>query len=265
MLGTTIPVAEGVTLQPAEVAGVPGVWLEPANAVDGRALLYLHGGGYNIGSVVSHRPMVSRLAQAARSRTLLIDYRLAPEHPFPAALDDAVAAYCALLDDGTDTDTLVVAGESAGGGLTAATLLRLKQQNAPLPAAGVLLSPWLDLSGSGESMATNAESDIILDPAALDQWAAAYAGEQLTAPLVSPLFGDPAGLPPLLIHVAGKEVLLDDARRFAAKASAAGVEVELTEFEEMCHAWHLFAGLVPEADEAIAAVGEWIDQRVGPH
>ncbi len=264
MLGATVPIADGVAVEPDDVDGVAAVWLEPTNAVPGRTLLYLHGGGYNIGSIVSHQSMVSRLAVTARARTFLIDYRLAPEHPFPAALDDATAAYHRLLDDGVDPGALVVAGESAGGGLAAATLLRLKREGSALPAAGVLLSPWLDLSGSGDSMATNAGSDVILDPATLDHWAAAYAGEQLTAPLVSPLFADLVGLPPLLIQVAGKEVLLDDARRFAAKARAAGVDVELTEFDEMCHAWHLFAGLVPEADEALAEVGEWIDRTLGP-
>ncbi|MCX7619247.1 MAG: alpha/beta hydrolase [Acidimicrobiales bacterium] len=264
-LGATVPIADGVTVEPDQIGSVPAVWLEPINAAPGRTLIYLHGGGYNIGSIKSHQAMVSRLAVTARARSLLIDYRLAPEHPFPAALDDAAATYRALIDEGSEPSRLVVAGESAGGGLTAALLLRLKHEQMPMPAACVLFSPWLDLAGSGDSMATNAGSDIILDPATLDWWAANYAGERLSDPLVSPLFGDLVGLPPLLIQVAGKEVLLDDARRFAAKAKAAGVDVELTEFDEMCHAWQLFAGLVPEADEALAEAGDWINRHLIPH
>jgi acetyl esterase/lipase len=191
---------------------------------------------------------------------LSIGYRLAPEDPHPAALDDAVRAYrWALAFGGADPARTVIAGDSAGGGLTVATLVALRDALAPLPAAGVCLSPWVDLTQSGATIKTNADVDPMVHVEDLDRWADAYSGPRSTSdPAVSPLFADLAGLPPLLVDVGTAEALLDDARRLAERARAAGVEVTLTVAEDMVHVWHFFAGAGPEADDAIARVGAFI-------
>lgn len=262
LLGSMFPPAEAVTVSDGETAGVTGQWHDPAEH-DDRTILYLHGGGYVIGSSSSHRSLVSHLATAARARAFVPDYRLAPEHPFPAAIDDACAVYRGLLDSGVDPARLIVAGDSAGGGLTVATLIRLRDEDTVLPAAAVVISPWADLTQSGDSMRTFGDQDLIVKPAMLDRWATLYLGDAPAgAPWSSPLFGDLAGLPPLLIHVGDQESLLDDARRLDVNAREAGVDAELAVAADMIHVWHMFAGSVPESDEAVAAIGAWVIDHV---
>lgn len=265
LLGAMIPVPEGVTIEVLGAdAPVPGEWLTPAEVVGGRTLLYLHGGGYVIGSPTTHRALAARLGVGAKARVLVLDYRLAPEHPHPAALDDALAAYRWLVEDlGVDPDALAVAGDSAGGGLSLALLVAARDAGLPMPATAVPLSPWTDLTLSGESMTTNAESEVLLRRELVELWATQYAGNTpRDTPTVSPLFADLTGLPPLLIHVAAEEVLLDDATRLAERARAAGVDATCDVVAERFHVWHLVAGLAPEGDEALAQVTAWLDSRL---
>jgi phosphinothricin tripeptide acetyl hydrolase len=259
-LGAMIPVRDGVPVVATDAGGVPAEWV--GEDQDGPVVVYLHGGGYCIGSLDSHRSMLTHLAAAIEGRVLAVGYRLAPEHPHPAALDDAVTAYRHVLACGVPADRVAIAGDSAGGGLTLATLVALRDAGDPCPAAGVCLSPWVDLTQSGATISTKADVDPMVRGDDLGRWAAAYRGRGASdAPAVSPLFADLRGLPPLHIEVGTAEVLLDDARRVAAAARAAGVEVSLHEAEDMIHVWHFFAGVVPEADEGIARVAGFIATR----
>ncbi len=243
--------------------GVPGEWITNDASTDASTLYYLHGGGYSIGSVNTHATLISQLARAAKARAFAIDYRLAPEHPFPAGLDDALAGYRWLLAQGIDARSIVIAGDSAGGGLTAATLLALRDAGDPLPAGAVLLSAWTDLAGTGESQRTRAELDPMIPAfegvSPMAEW---YIGSgNVTNPLISPLYGDFNGLPPLLIHVGDHEVLLSDSTRYAEKAKAAGVDVTLKVWDEMIHVFQFFP-MLPEGQQAIAEIGEWVRAHV---
>ena len=236
-------------------------WCAPG-ADASRVLLYLHGGGYVIGSIDTHRSPAGRLSRAAAARVLIIDYRLAPEHPYPAAVQDATAAYRWLLRNGATPARTVIAGDSAGGGLTVATLVALRDAGDPLPAAGVCLSPWVDLEGIGESMTTRASADPIVQKPGLLWFASLYlGGADPRTPLAAPLYADLHGLPPLLIHVGTAETLLDDATRLAERAKAAGVDVTLEAWEDMIHVWHLFAPMLPEGQQGVERVGEYIRQH----
>lgn len=257
------PAPEGVVCTPVDAGGVPAEWVVAPEADSDRVLFYVHGGGYHMGSLGTHRVMASRLSAEARARVLNVDYRLAPEHPFPAAVDDSLTAYRWLLGQGVTADRVAIAGDSAGGGLTLAIVLALKDAGDPLPAAAVPISPWTDLEGTGDSMSTRADVDLMVHPDALKQGAEWYgAGQDLRQPYLSPLHGDYAGLPPLLIQVGDAEVLLDDAVRVAARAKAAGVDVTLEVWDEMPHVWHSFTGMLPEADQAIARIGEWVRAQI---
>ena len=258
------PLPEDVSFTPLEVGGRRAEWVAAPGASEDEVLLYLHGGGYCIGSIATHRMLTAELSRAAGVRVLLLDYRLAPEHPFPAAVDDAVAAYRFLLDSGLDRRRLAIAGDSAGGGLTAATLLALRDKDVPLPAAAALLSPWLDLALSGESMDGKAEADPIVQREPLQRMADAYLGSaDARTPLASPLFADLRHLPPLLVHVGTAETLLDDSRRFAERAEAAGVDVTLEVWDDMVHVWHAFGFILPEARDANARIGRFLRQHLG--
>lgn len=262
MMGQLMATPDDVAEEPGEVGGVPGLWFSPAELDGYRTILYLHGGGYAIGSPSTHRALVSHLAKAARARVFSAEYRLAPEHPYPAAIDDSVAAYHGLLDSGIAARHIIIAGDSAGGGLTVATLVRLRDEGAPLPAGGVPISPWADLTQSGATMTTNAPNDVMVQKDQLDHWAKLYVGDTDPAHAhISPLFADLAGLPPMLVHVGTEEVLLDDSRRLADQINEAGGEVTLEIADGMCHVWHFFAGSVPESETSVAAVGAWIIDR----
>jgi len=227
-------------------------------------ILYLHGGGYVLGGCATHRNLAARLALAADARVIVPEYRLAPEHPFPIAVEDAAAVYEALLESGIFPSRLAVAGDSAGGGLAAALLLSLRDSRRPLPALAVLISPWSDLSLSGDSYRTRADLDPIDRVLPLRRMAQCYLGKHSDpkAPLASPIFGDLSGLPPMLVQVGDHEVLLDDATRLAQKARGALVDVELKIWPEMWHGWHLAAPALPEANEAISQAGAYVRARM---
>jgi len=245
-----------------DAGGVPAEWITTPGVVAERVIYYLHGGGYVLGSINTHREMVSRLSRAANARVLIIDYRLAPENRFPAALDDSVAAYRWLLSVGVAPARLVIAGDSAGGGLTVATLVALRDAGEPLPRTGVCLSPWVDLECLGESMATKAGIDPMVTRDSVLMLAKAYLGDaNPRTPLASPLYADLAGLPPLLIQVGTTEALFDDAKRLADRARAAGVDVTLEPWDDMVHVWHLFAAILPEGQQAIDRIGEFVRQH----
>jgi len=251
-----------VHCDPVDAGGVPAEWITTPNVLPERVVYYLHGGGYVIGSINTHREMVSRLSRAASARVLIIDYRLAPENPFPAAVDDSIAAYRWLLSVGVDPARLVIAGESAGGGLTVATLVALRDACEPLPRAGICLSPWVDLECLGESIATKAEIDPVVSKDNILMLAKAYLGNtDPCTPLASPLYAELTGLPSLLIQVGTAEILFDDARRLADRARAAGVDVTLEPWEDMIHMWHFFAAILPEGQQAIDRIGEFISQH----
>lgn len=253
------PLPSGVCVQPDRIAGLHCEWLASASGPSDRVVLYLHGGGYVLGGCATHRNIAARLALSADSRVVVPEYRLAPENPFPAAVHDASAAYDSLLDAGISPSAIAVAGDSAGGGLTAALLLTLRDGGRPLPALAVLMSPWMDLTLSGESYRTRVDLDPIDRVIALRRMVQCYvgAGDPAT-PLASPLFGDLHGLPPLLVQVGDHEVLLDDSIRLAQKARAALVAVDLEIWPEMWHGWHHSSPALPEANEAIARIGEYI-------
>lgn len=249
---------EGVCVQPTTIEGVTGVqgrqaeWLIPDGAANDKVILYTVGGGYMSGSCVDHRAMVAKITQGSGIKTLLFDHRLAPEDPYPAALEDAVAAYRWLLAQGIAPGKIMIAGESAGGGLCLATLLALRDQGDPLPAAAVALSPWTDLTLTGESLQTRLQASI--DPPNMSAVCSKYyvGDHDPRLPWISPLYGDLHGLPPLFICVGTYETLLDDSTRFAEKAAAAGVEVTLRVWESMIHCFPLMAPLFPEATQALA-------------
>jgi len=241
----------------------PAEWLRPPHARTDVTVLYLHGGGYVIGSPRSHRHLAAAIAGAAGSAALLVDYRLAPEHPFPAALEDALAAYQWLLGRGLAAGGVVVAGDSAGGGLTIATLLAIRDRGLPRPAAGVCISPWVDLTCSGATYATKAAVDPIVTRQSVSMMAQAYAGAgDLKAPLLSPLYADLRGLPPLLVQVGSDEVLLDDALGLGERARAAGVDVTVEEWPAMIHVWHWFLPMLAEAERAIGVIGDFVRARL---
>jgi acetyl esterase/lipase len=264
-----LPPVGGADLSPVDAGGVEAEWTIPHGLDRPKGtLLYLHGGGYMEGSIATHRRLVTSLCVAAEVRGLSVDYRLAPEHPFPAAVDDAVAAYRWLVDSSTsgggeDPSRVIVAGDSAGGGLSAALLLALRDAGDPLPAGAYLLSPWTDLAATGDSMKSRAAVDPMIDPNDTEKTASYYSpNRDFKNPLISPLYADLNGLPPLLVHVGDAEVLLDDAVRLADKARLAGVPVECDVWPEAFHVFQMLAGLVPEADEAIAQAAAWMVKRL---
>jgi acetyl esterase/lipase len=256
------PTPDDVRFEPVQADGVWVEWVTPPDAAPRRIVLYLHGGGYGVGSPVDYRDLVPRIARAARARALSVDYRLAPEHPHPAAVEDAVTAYRWLLANGGTPAQTVIAGDSAGGGLTVATLLALRDRGVPLPAAGVCISPWVDMEASGASVERNAEADPFMKKAVILDAARRYLqGQDPRTPLAAPLYADLGGLPPLLIQVGSIETLLDDAVRLAERARAVGVEVTLETWDGMPHIWHCFASFLPEAQQAIDRIGAFVQQR----
>ena len=226
-------------------------------------MLYLHGGGYVVLSPTSHAKLTAGIAKAVGCRVVSVDYRLAPEHPFPAAVDDALAAYRALLDQGYAPSQVAISGDSAGGGLTVATLLAARAAGVPQPAAAVPLSPWVDLEGLGETMDSKADVDLIVGRDGLKMMADMYvAGGDFRDPLVAPVHADLTGIAPLYVQVGGDETLLDDSTRLAANAARAGVEVRLDVFPEMQHVFQTGLGMLPEADDAIDRIGSYLRAKL---
>lgn len=255
------PLASGVTITPESVANLQCERLVPATRTDNRTILYFHGGGYVLGSLDSIRPMASHLAALTGRTVVTVNYRLAPEHPFPAARDDALAVYRTLVTTGAVTpEQVVLAGDSAGGGLVLSTLLALRDGHEPLPAGGICLSPWTDLTLTAESLTRHADTDPQITRAGLQLMATQYlAGTDPRNPAVSPRFGRFDGLPPLLIQVGDVEGLFDDSVAAAANARAAGVAVTLDVWPDMIHVWHAFAPRFPPAVEALARIGVWLE------
>jgi len=249
-----------VSISPSQVGGVPGEWVQGANH-SGPVLLYLHGGGYFGCSPQTHRPITVSFAMQG-FLVLAPDYRLAPENQFPAAVDDAVAAYRGLLGEGYSPESIVVGGDSAGGGLALSLLLALREAGLPLPAGAALFSPWTDLAATGESIRTNANRCAMFHGPDIGLSARYYLGEtDPRNPIASPLYADLAGLPPLLIHVGADEVLRDDSTRLAERARAAGVRVELKVWPVVPHAWQLAPHLVPEARQSLRESAEFLRER----
>lgn len=263
-LGAMFPTAADVTLTPETVNGVPGEWSSTPGAAADKVVLYLHGGGYVIGSILSHRHLATELGRAAGTRTLAIDYRMAPENPFPAAVDDALSAYRHLLDAGYRPSHIAIAGDSAGGGLTVATLLAAKQAGLPQPACGFCISPWVDLEAVGGSMKSKSAEDPMVQFEALVAWAGLYLnGKDPKSPLAAPLYGDLTGLAPLLIQVGSAETLLDDSVRLAGVAGHAEVPVQLEIWPEMIHVWHFFHPVLGDARTALGGAGAYIKAKMG--
>ena len=254
---------EDITCERVGAGGIPAEWITAPGAAEDGVLLYLHGGGYVIGSMRTYRVMLSRLSRSSGQRVLGIEYRLAPENPFPAAVEDSVAAYRWLLSQGFQPGKIAIGGDSAGGGLTVATLVALRYLGEPMPAAGICISPWVDLEATGESMTTKAEEDPVVQREMLAFMTDLYVGKRdRRAPLAAPLHADLRGLPPLLIQVGTAETLLDDSTRLADRAKAAGVEVELEISDDMVHVWQVFAPILPEGQQAIDKIGEFIRQHI---
>ena len=256
--------ASGVDIKQATLASMYCEWLTPKEAEQGKVLLYIHGGAYLMGSCATHRQFVSYMVRACGVRALTFDYRLAPENPFPAAVDDVMTAYRALLEQGYSAADILVAGDSAGGGLVMALLLSLREAGVGLPAGALMLSPWLDLTSSGESAQTRAGRDPWFKPNDLPIVAAYYCrDEDLEQPLVSPVFADVTGLPPIFIQVGDDEILLSDSTRIADKLEQAGCEVTLEVWPEMWHVFQMFVNLMPESREAIERFVPFIRNRLG--
>jgi monoterpene epsilon-lactone hydrolase len=251
----------GLMVTRSSLAGVPLEHLTPAIR-ERRVVLYVHGGGFAMGSCDSHRALAGWIGVACRARVVLPEYRLAPEHPFPAALDDVLAVYRSLLNSGTSPEQIIVVGDSAGGGLATSTMLRARDLGLPMPRALVLLSPWLDLTLSGESMQTRAEIDPWLKPVMCAPIRDLYLGQiDPGHPLASPLLAELARLPPMLIQVGDHEILLSDSERMFKRARAAGVQADLEVWPELWHVFQQFAPMLPEAVEAIQRIGAWVDER----
>ena len=258
--GSTAP----VTCECVSAGGVDGEWISPANAPEDKAILYFHGGGFRIGSVSSHRDLIAQIALASGRRVLAINYRLAPEHPFPAALDDAIAAYGWMLDRGLKSGNVAFAGDSAGGNLVLVAMVAMRERGLPLPAAAVLMSPWTDLAATGASYVSRAEADPIHQRPMILALAKNYLGGQGDPydPLVSPLYADLSGLPPLLIQVGDRETVLDDSVMLADMARAAGVDVDLQVWDDMIHVFQMFGAELPEAHHAIASIAGFLNRHL---
>lgn len=264
MESRSFPVADDIKVETLTVAGRPAEWIDAPGADASRAILYLHGGGYVMGSLVTHRCLAGELSRAAGARVLLLDYRLAPEDPYPAAVEDAVAAYQWLLDQGFAPERLAISGDSAGGGLTVATLLSARDKGLAMPAGAVPISPWADMTCSHETYATRAEHDPMVALDGIQGMAKVYlGGADPRSPYASPNHGDLKGLPPMLIHVGDHEVLLGDSLDLEKAAKAAGVDITLEVWDEMIHVWHAFHPMLPEGKDGIRRVGEWLNERWG--
>ncbi|HKL63564.1 MAG TPA: alpha/beta hydrolase [Woeseiaceae bacterium] len=262
-LGGAISAADGVDVDREEVGGRYAEWLVPLRAAEDEVILYLHGGAYTAGSCASHRNAVSHIVRAAGMRLLMPEYRLAPEHPFPAALDDGLTAYRWLLERGVPARKVILAGDSAGGGLALAVMLAARDEGLPLPGAASLISAWTDLAATGGSLKSRNDKDPWFDAEDIAPMARNYHQDtDPRHPLVSPLYASLAGLPPLMLQVGDHEVLLNDTTRLAEKAREAGVDVTLRVWPGMWHVWHFFVGRMPEAKQAILEMAAFIEARM---
>lgn len=248
-----------VDMEEVTYAGIPAAWFRPHKSSDDKVILYLHGGGYCVGSYNTHRAMIARIARAAGHPVLAINYRKAPENPYSAAVDDAVAAYSQLLKDGWNS--IFLSGDSAGGGLSLALTFKLRDFNMKMPTGLALISPWTDLAATGDSIRSKADVDPLIEPRLLEIFAKKYYGDNDPKnPYISPLYGTFEHFPPTYIQVGGNEVLLDDSTRLSQKMKKAGVKVEFELWDNMMHVWHYLAGIVPEANMAIEKIGAFVQK-----
>jgi monoterpene epsilon-lactone hydrolase len=247
---------------PTIAGNVPAEWITTPNNKNQKVILYLHGGGYVAGSIATYRDLISRISMVSKTRILILEYRLAPEFPFPSSIEDAVAAYKWLVStEKTEPKNIIIAGDSAGGGLTLSTLIKLRDEAFPLPIAAICLSPWTDLAGTGDSLRNNTKIDPFISKEFWDISSKSYLKTtDPKNPLASPLYADLKRLPPILIQVGTSEVLLDDSIRFAERAKAAGVDVRLKIWKDMIHIFAIFAALAPESRQAIEEIGEFIHE-----
>ena len=259
MLGLNQP-PDDATIEEVMIEHVNADWVSVPESQDNRFVLYLHGGGYVIGSNVGYREFASRMARATKAKVLVLNYRLAPENPFPAAVDDAVMAYKYILSSGADASQVVIAGDSAGGGLTFSTLVALRDGGDSMPACAVTFSPWVDLEGTGDSAKPGAVDDPMVGVEGLQDFANHYAAGELRNPLASPLHANLSGLPPVQVFVGTREILLDDAMRIVDNAQAVGVDASLTVGEGLIHVWQVFP--MPEAAESLEQVAGFVDKHL---
>ena len=261
---TVYPPASDVTIFEIDAGGVPCQWITAPGVPQDRLIIYLHGGAYATCSPTTHKDLISRLSLASGAAALGVDYRLAPEYLFPAAVEDCLGAYNWALSHGFEPGNIVLAGDSAGGGLVVSVLLAARDSALPLPAAGVCFSPWVDLECTGESMSVNDHLDAFIKYEGLFARAQSYLGEaDPKHPWASALYADLHGLPPLLIHVGSAETLLDDSTRLAILAKDSGVDVSFKIWDDMVHVWQLFASVLPEGQQSIDESGEFIRSKLG--
>lgn len=261
-LSSSVPSPVGATYTPVDAGGVRAVWVDAQNVAQDRVVMYLHGGGYVFGGPRSHGALVEQFSKSANARVLFVDYRLAPEHPFPAAVEDALAAWRWLLAQGYKPARMAIAGDSAGGGLTLATLLAIKAVKLPMPACATPISPWADMTLTGESMTSKADVDPIVQKPLVENLIGLFLpGGQVRDPLISPLYGDLSGLPPLLIQVGERETLLDDSRRVAARAKQAGVNVTLEVWPGQIHVFQVFCPRLDEGVQALEQLGAFVQRH----
>ena len=254
---------KNVEVEQISIRGIPCEWLIPPLSDKDCVIIYLHGGSYIAGSPNSHRSIAARIGKASKIPVLFIDYSLAPENPFPAALEDVIKVYTWLLEQNKKSNKIIIAGDSAGGGLTLATLIKLRDENMVLPAAAVCLSPWTDLALTGDSVKTKAKEEVMVTKSELQQSVKLYLKEADSKnPLASPLYADLKGLPPLLLQTGTKEIILDDTTRFAKKAIEADVDVTADIWPGMWHVFQIFGNLMPESKKAIEKIGEFIQKRL---
>lgn len=255
-------IPKGVEYKKVDCDGVTAEWNIPENIETQGVLIYLHGGGYVSGSIKTHRALVGALSKQAKTKCLSVEYRLAPEHPFPAGLDDVIKIYHWVLKQGVPSNKVVIAGDSAGGGLTLATLLRLRDEQTPLPAAGIMLSPWLDTECNGEKQAELEKTDPMIPIAGLRAFGQHYAKGNLQNPYASPINADYKGLPNIYIQVSDNEVLTEDSLRFEKKAKQEGVNVEVEIWKNMVHVWQAYGPVLPEAVKAVRQLGNYIYKKL---
>lgn len=263
-VASAYPVADDVVVEPVEASGIPAEWLSSPGADADRVVLYLHGGGYTTGSLATHRDVASRVGRASSTRVLSIAYRLAPEHPYPAALDDAVAAYEWLLAGGQEAKRVALAGDSAGGGLAATVLLALRDRGLPMPGAAALIAPWTDLAPSADTLARRLSRDALMST---DKWGEAsghYVGDaDPYDPLISPLYGKLHDLPPVMVQVGTADGLLEDGRAFVEKLQEAGGVAELDVYEGLIHEFQQLVPWAPETSTAMDRLGAFIARHTG--
>ena len=254
--GALIPLPDNTKFERILAGNVYAEWITCGEVDTDKAFMFIHGGGYYRGSIAATRATVARISAEAKVRCLSIEYRLAPEHPFPAAIDDTYTAYNWLIKEGLNPKNIIVSGQSAGGGLCLALLLKIKENNGIQPKGVVALSPWTDLSQSGKTMITNANTDPVISKKYLDRMANLYLSQTPSiTPLASPLYGDLSGLPPMLVQVGSAETMLDDSKRFVERAKEAKVDVQIEVWEDMFHGWYGSAHILKNAEEAIKSIG----------